>query len=357
MAPLAEDPEGSSCSSSPPQAVPAAGRRNQCSGTSTPILQHGPADVPMSTPRRKGALARGYESRFGSAIFDAHSPPASAQQSPRIARKPGVQNFTDPTNPLGRNLSKAMANIEEARADAGRAGARTRNPCMIPVTQQNGTTPERQKIVPYRYGHHDWKPAKRCPDGSCTPSSNVHAAGSPRASEGTAGVLSMPRTDAGYVRPVLENYLNDMKRCSKTLRSVPPSPSMDQQRVNVEAPSIVPSPKSASDTCRRSRSCSIDRNVNEQTNSTDAYGFARKRSVSRDGTRSSSSDFLYHTSKEPQVATTRPSPQQEKAERRFEEVVSHMKSFQPEARKQFDAFKARSYNSTGLLDNHSPVIA
>lgn len=355
MAPLAEDPEGS-CSSSP-QAVRAAGRRNQCSGTSTPMLQHGPADAPLSTPQRKGALARGYESRFGSAIFDGHSPPASAHQSPRIARKLGVQNFTDPTNPSGRNLSKAMANIEDARADPGRAGARTRNPCMIPVVQQQGTAAERQKTVPYRYGHHDWKPAKRCPDSSSTPSSNVHAAGSPRASEGTAGVL-MPRADAGYARPVLENYLNDMKRCGKALRSVPPSPSMDQQRVNSEAPSIVPSsPKSESDTYRRSRSLSLDRSVNEQTHSTDPYGFAKKGAVSRDWTRSSSSDFLYHTSKEPSVATPRPSPRQQSANRRFEEVVSHMKNFQPEARKQFDTFKARSYNSTGLLDNHSPVIA
>eukprot|EP00930_Biecheleria_cincta_P098291 TRINITY_DN89962_c0_g1_i1.p1 TRINITY_DN89962_c0_g1~~TRINITY_DN89962_c0_g1_i1.p1 ORF type:complete len:357 (-),score=49.40 TRINITY_DN89962_c0_g1_i1:79-1149(-) len=356
MAPFAEESEGS-CRSSP-QAMRAAGRRNQCSGSSTPILQHGSADIPVSTPQRKGALARGYESRFGSAIFDAQSPLSSAQQSPRIARKLGVQNFTDPTNPSGRNLSKAMANIEEARADVRRAGARTRNPCMIPVGQQNGTTPEHQKIVPYRYGHHDWKPAKRCPDVACAPSSHVHAAGSPRASDGAAGVLSMPRADAGYVRPVLENYLNDMKRCSKALRSVANSPSMNQQRANVETSSILPSDtKSESDTYRRSRSLSLDRSVNEQSSSTDPYGFARKRSVSRDWTRSSSRDFLYHTTKEPQVATPRPSPRQEKADRRFEEVVSHMKNFQPEARKQFDAFKSRSYNSTGLLDNHAPVIA
>lgn len=360
MAPYAEDGEGS-CSSSL-QATPAAGRRNQGSGTSTPTLQQSPADVAMSSPQRKGALARGYESRFGTAIFDANSPPASAQQSPRIARKPGVQNFTDPTNPLGRNLSKGMANIEGARADVGRAGARTHNPCMIPVSQQSGANSERQKIVPYRYGNHDWKPAKRCPDVACVPNGNVHAAGSPRASEGAASVLSMPRSDAAgqrrQARPVLENYLNDMKRCSKSLRAVPPSPSMDLKRMNAEAASILPSERKAeNDTYRRSRSMSMDRSVNDQSDSHDAYGFARKRSISRDWTRSSSRDFLYHTVKEPQVATPRPSARQEKADRRFEEVVSHMKEFQPDARKHFDAFKARSYNSTGLLENHSPVIA
>ncbi|OLQ01350.1 hypothetical protein AK812_SmicGene15902 [Symbiodinium microadriaticum] len=43
-----------------------------------------------------------------------------------------------------------------------------------------------------------------------------------------------------------------------------------------------------------------------------------------------------------------------KADQRFAEVVAYMKEMKPEVRRCFSAYKARDYDSTGLLYNISP---
>eukprot|EP00438_Fugacium_kawagutii_P007609 Skav221450 [mRNA] locus=scaffold1700:75504:97976:- [translate_table: standard] len=137
--------------------------------------------------------------------------------SPRSGRKPGLQSFTDPMNPFARTMSKAMTNLQEtvqgsaglgggwerfsseARADPQRAGARTKNPGMIPVNEggDRGSLSLGSLVVGrggfavYRYGGVEYKPQKRCPDMSgCptpAPSPRSQLAPSPRSSPGTGG--------------------------------------------------------------------------------------------------------------------------------------------------------------------------
>eukprot|EP00434_Breviolum_minutum_P044390 symbB.v1.2.039641.t1/scaffold6700.1/size16098/1 len=210
--------------------------------------------------------------------------------SPRSGRKPGLQTFTDPKNPFARNMSKAMTNLQEARADPLRAGARTKNPGMIPEYQCPFPAVEVLQGLPfavYRYGGVDYKPQKRCPDISgCptpAPSPRSQLAPSPRSSPGAADALRMDNKCA----TALGNYLNDMKRCRTSLRAIPGTPSATLQRKNDEC-SFLPAERadrrSSFDDIqrspRRSRSLSVEPNLYEEGRASDPYGFSRKRPVS-----------------------------------------------------------------------------
>ncbi|CAJ1339374.1 unnamed protein product [Effrenium voratum] len=203
-------------------------------------------------------------------------------QDPDTSIERQVQTFTDPMNPFARNTSKAMTNLQEARADPARAGARTRNPGMIPAAEGS----DRLGFSVYRYGHHVYRPQKRISDvfpGSpsstmVTPAPSPRNVPSPRSSQGATEALRSGKPITATT--ALENYLNDMKRCSTSLRNVPPTPSADLQRMNNEL-TFLPSERGKGDALkRRSRSLSVDRSMHEESSSSDAYGFARKRPVS-----------------------------------------------------------------------------
>ncbi|CAE8620988.1 unnamed protein product [Polarella glacialis] len=301
----------------------------------------------MVTPRRRGSLAAGYEGRFGSSIFQAQEKcPPQAAQTPRSARKSGVTVFTDPMNPFARPSSKAIVKVEDARSDHLRAGARTNNPRFIPVEggERQVASDGRQKLVAYRYGHHEWRPSKRCPDASPT-----DAPLSPRASRGAREVLA-PES-AG--KSVLYNYLNDMKQCKSSLRAVPSVPSAALQRFNSDRHEV---PSMRVHRPERARSLSVDRcHVQAESDKVDSYGFAKKRPVSGQWTSRSNRELLHHE-EQATVMTPRTERLHAQADKRFVEMVTHMKEANPNVRKHFEQYKDRNQNTAGLLDNHSPVI-
>lgn len=266
-----------------------------------------------------------------------------AMLSPRSGRKPGLQSFTDPMNPFARTMSKAMTNLQEARADPQRAGARTKNPGMIPVTEGG----DRLRFSVYRYGGVEYKPQKRCPDISgCptpAPSPRSQVAPSPRSSPGATEALRMDNK----CTTALENYLNDMKRCRTSLRVVPAMPSAQLQRKNHEN-LFVPFRRSSFDGSdapqaqRRSRSLSVEPNLYEEGRACDPYGFSRKRLVSG-ASNYSNRELLYHLATERPEAPT-PTPR-----------ASSVQENKPEMSRCLSAYKARNIDSTGLLYSASPV--
>jgi len=209
------------------------------------------------SPRSRGALAKGYEGRYGTTTFLNHADDKESVASSRPSRKQGVTTFTDPMNPFARALSKQITRIEAARDDNDRAGARTRNPGMIPRNGHVGCSERavsedgRHPLVAHSYSTPgDWRPAKRCPDHSPVASPGAVIVGtprsmtsdyeprSPRCSEGMAATLpdgSTPgKKNSGRFILVSENYLNDMKPTVKSRRPVTDKPSNNLQRMNDE---------------------------------------------------------------------------------------------------------------------------
>lgn len=371
-----------------------------------------------TSPRKRGALAKTYEGRFGtSAVTTQESSPGSATpNSGRPSRKPGVQKFTDPMNPFAREYSKKMTHVEDARKDDSRAGGRTRNPGMIPRTDMAGSERAQSEdgrptypFVAHQYScTGDWRPGKRVPEHG-TPCATPVSARSPRCSEGMASTLpdghgaSTARTDghgASTARSnVLENYLNDMKRCQKSLRNVPATPSVYMQRINDErvklpaerrfervAPSysartltnttldassehtfsiaqdLLGGSRPQSARIRRSFSCDprIQRSVaqGEVNEREDNYGFTRKREVNGGWTNGrGTSNLLHHNAghndPQPLSSPRRSERLERKADERFSEMVAHMKAANPEQRLQFEHFKTRSEHSAGLISHQN----
>ncbi|OLQ01353.1 hypothetical protein AK812_SmicGene15907 [Symbiodinium microadriaticum] len=99
------------------------------SGTPSP-----PGESPEATPSGSAhRTLQEHPNRFTLALSEAEK----GCLSPRSGRKSGVQSFTDPMNPFARVTSKAITNLQEARNDPERAGARTRTPGMIPVKESS----------------------------------------------------------------------------------------------------------------------------------------------------------------------------------------------------------------------------
>jgi len=323
------------------------------SGTPSP-----PGESPEATPSGSAhRTLQEHPNRFTLALSEAEK----GCLSPRSGRKSGVQSFTDPMNPFARVTSKAITNLQEARNDPERAGARTRTPGMIPVKESS----DRMQFAVYRYGHHEWRPQKRCPDALVAsprseaegraPATPMPSPMSPRSSQGATEAL---RTGS-KIGTALGNYLNDMKRTRTSLRSMPGTPSAALRRMN-DGSFLLPSERKPCEgfrVSRRSRSLSSDRNLHEQSTSEDPYGFSRKRSVNGRWTSQSNRDFLYHREECQGAPTPRGQGRAQQADQRFAEVVAYMKEMKPEVRRCFSAYKARDYDSTGLLYNISPVLA
>lgn len=317
-----------------------------------------------ASPRTRGTLARGYEGRFGTHMFadgGAASPrsPKAAAATPRSGRKQGLTTFTDPTNPFSRHVSKQITRPEDVRGDGSRAGVRTCNPGHMPSEPGSRERPRtsgddvrtpndgRSKLVVHCYGSQNWRPGKAVPNGS-------HK--SPQSSDGVANLTTKSRpASAGY----LENYLNDMKRCGHSLRSVPGTPSQSLQRMN-DVMTQLPAQRRET----RARSLSVDQSdrkariglvAGAESESEDNYGFTRKRSVDgRWTTRSSRLDILHHENGGESTPLVTPrSTRQTKAEKRFEEVTAHMKAKCAENKAEGHAIKASDRSTGGLLDNES----
>lgn len=363
--------------------------------------------------KTSGTLAKGYEGRFGSPSLTTQdstsqcSTPASARPS----RKPGVTKFTDAKNPSAREASKKMNNIEDFRSDTDRAGGRTRNPGMIPRSSEPRTdmagsekrvSDDGRPTYPFAAHQYstspDWRPGKRCPDFGTPSPTPATSARSPRCSEGMQSAFPDTRANTAS-KGVLGNYLNDMKKTQKSLRSVAPQPSVNLQRMNderVKLPSqrrlernaLVSSCRTLPNTTldvesehtfsisqdllggtrpqsariRRSFSCDprIQRSAaqGEMNEREDNYGFTRKREVRGGWTspRQGTPTLLHHEAghNDPQPVSPRRSERLErKADERFVEMVAHMKAANPEQRLKFEHFKTRSEHSVGLISHNS----
>lgn len=248
--------------------------------------------------------------------------------------------------------------------------------------------------MPYRYSEGTaWRPAKRTVE--CQPqyanllTSFCDDRATPRGGEGAAAALAhdpvkpMPST--------LGNYLNDMKRCKASLRTVPSQASEALQRKNDER--VFLSGERRQKQLARSVSCDssfasargkpgtvVSSVANAESDREDNYGFSTKRGVSGKWTKSASRiDLLHHsgsgghsatrdgfdvlssgsfgggsngslaTSRTVNALVTPRSEQRPEASARFEQMVAHMHSANPAQRKQFETFKTRGENSLGIF--------
>lgn len=252
------------------------------------------------TAQCKRVLTDSYERRFGSPqLLDHTADTYQLLDTPRQGKKYAAPSFSDPRNPSNRTISKRMLRSEAARLEKDRAGARTKNPGVIPmegsVTDRTGVD-GRQRLVPHRYSvTSDWRPAKRMTEPPlCTGLKSQ----SPRCSERVSSALqTMP---AGN-RAVLENYLNDMKRGRTTRRQLNGQPSEALQKIS-DANHCLPAERNER---RRDQTRSLSRDLRRsaESDNEDCYGFTRKRDASGPWTgRSFKADFLYH----PEDHTDRP---------------------------------------------------
>lgn len=351
------------------------------------------------SPRSRGALAKGYEDRFGAVSAIIEQDASFPTSTPRPSRKPGVQSFTDPMNPLGRKLAKQMTRLEDSRNDTDRAGARTRNPGMIPrdfvIGGQERAMSEdgRRPLIAHRYSTSgDWRPGKRCPDyvgsGEPAPSSLCEsldgcsiAPMSPRCGKGVRSIFSDKDKSKSTSNSRLQNYLNDMKRSPAAKRSIPSTPSDQTLRMNDERVKLPAErrqerelfktanstaelfsrtgdePTEKSQSARMLRSYSCDPRFHQRGDTSereDIYGFIRKREVSGKWTKCGGPDLLHHSPGhcDPPSTPRRAERIHAKADQRFAEMVAHMKAAAPEQKAQFEQHKARSECSRDGFMSH-----
>jgi len=152
----------------------------------------------------------------------------------------------------------------------------------------------------------------------------------------------------------LGNYLNDMKRAGKSRRHAVGSPTDDYQRMN-ERLSKLPAQISA----ERTRSCHATAqrrtaSVESEHTESPCYGFTRKGLVC--SARRSVPDILAH--EEHRSLSTPATPRSarlEKADRRFQEIVEHMKTSSSWQKEAFETLKVKGQFTQGLLYSESVV--
>eukprot|EP00434_Breviolum_minutum_P026085 symbB.v1.2.023061.t1/scaffold2037.1/size91541/4 len=69
-----------------------------------------------------------------------------------------------------------------------------------------------------------------------------------------------------------------------------------------------------------------------------------------------SRDLLYHVATEREAFTPAPRAASVQADKRFQEMVAHIKETKPEMSRCLSAYKARNNDSTGILYSPSPVM-
>eukprot|EP00928_Gymnodinium_smaydae_P016990 TRINITY_DN16457_c0_g1_i1.p1 TRINITY_DN16457_c0_g1~~TRINITY_DN16457_c0_g1_i1.p1 ORF type:complete len:377 (+),score=69.39 TRINITY_DN16457_c0_g1_i1:77-1207(+) len=343
----------------------------------------------------KGVLTSCFEEKFGTANPLKQAPHEEPPPPTPRGTKPGLTTFTDAQNPFNRNVSKHIVRIDLTRADATRAGTRTRNPGMIPSERARSAEPG-QRFVPYRFSTGpDYKPSKAV--GSARPAereSPLSSCGEPNSSPPSAAVGRQ-----------LANYLNDMKG-SGTSRRVhkdwAPSPAL--QKMNDRKVKLVTELRSES--CERStgppspaataaaRERAVERGRSASCLPVSPRGpdeeraqmFARKRrpsegpaslaasrsaALAEDGISDTSSVASYGACNTPRLSTTRSFLQHdeddhgtmraaresslrrtqrlEKADKRSERINQHMRTTFTEGRQSFTEFRNRGLQGTGIF--------
>mmetsp|Transcript_78597 Transcript_78597/g.163323 ORF Transcript_78597/g.163323 Transcript_78597/m.163323 type:complete len:531 (+) Transcript_78597:272-1864(+) len=276
----------------------------------------------------------------------------------------------------------------------------------------------RAKAVPHGYGSEGRRPGKATAtyDSTMRSPRGMESTGVGEAI-GAASPASFSGWTSPSKSTALGNYLNDMKRTVCAKRMVPYEPSEQLQRMNerwtklpqdrlarparsqsceIVSPAIgllgttAPSAQFVlinnenSNTCNtassngngdgdgasittcksmpfaaaagRSSSALQRRLANVQSDPTKTveYGFTCKRSVSGRAS-TTSATFLYHQEWTPSTAPTPRSPRQEQADRRFQEVISHMKS-EGSVRDESKYFKSQCDNTQQILHNESVAV-
>jgi len=318
-----------------------------------------------TSPRLRRVLTAGFESRHSTALFQepAAGQPAAA---PRTLRKAGVRDFTDATNPFARSVSKQMTRADEARGDRERAGAPTRSPRVQAALQSAYDCPKtqgedgRHLLVPYRYGGHESRPAKK--------PAPPESASWPAVASDAGKALGGWRACGG----ALENYLNDMKR-TKQARAVPqaapPSPWLQRMTdMRLRLPAEREPSRARSLSCEpatedfwagaQRRSASQSPGDEEHR---EKYGFTRKRVVGGTWTHHAGRlDLLHHPGGDGLAGDVTPrtpnSTRATQAGERFDEVMEHAKAFGPEQRQSFEYVKTKSECTAGLLASEQTVL-
>eukprot|EP00929_Paragymnodinium_shiwhaense_P055567 TRINITY_DN27841_c0_g1_i1.p1 TRINITY_DN27841_c0_g1~~TRINITY_DN27841_c0_g1_i1.p1 ORF type:complete len:389 (+),score=54.39 TRINITY_DN27841_c0_g1_i1:85-1251(+) len=170
---------------------------------------YGDASTSIRSPRLKSS----YEGRFGSPEILLACKTAGAcrdrSPSPLVTPRRGFTSFTDPMNPFDRLQSKKMVSVDAARADGSRAGARTRNPGIIPSVEPSSPSEDTSArfTVVHRFSTcEDFRPGKK----------GVREARGPPEG-GSPGLAAL--ASGGHGR-MLANYLNDMKETTSSRRRV-----------------------------------------------------------------------------------------------------------------------------------------
>mmetsp|Transcript_40849 Transcript_40849/g.94067 ORF Transcript_40849/g.94067 Transcript_40849/m.94067 type:complete len:367 (+) Transcript_40849:103-1203(+) len=302
---------------------------------------------------RRGDLAKDYEAR-NSAVHKIwrQNLENAAPETPRPARKPGLRTFTNPTNPFERSSGIRVPSMDEMRQDADRAGARTKNPGILPA-ERSATNEERRTSPHFYSAPADWRRQKRC-------------VAPPNGGRSSAGVMSIllgqdpdvAESTSSKQRPpaILQNYLNDMKKCSGAKRTGPSTPSAEYQRMmdrRVQLPAerevaeMLPasarpfgadsdygSPRASPRRLTRSVSC--EPWLREPSNG----GFQRRRQVLGSWTRSTSADVFHHNG-EATVTPRRFERLERAASAQFDVAVEHMRSTLPAQRNLFNECRAQ----------------
>jgi len=212
-------------------------------------------------------------------------------------------------------------NMDALHAEPDRAGRPTRNPGVMVYQADTGErlcSEARQGPMRHCYSSQGYRPSKRNPEAGVR---------LPRSSEGVAATLTSSPSVFSHQRSgqsqfvTLENYLNDMKRCSASLRTVPYTPSSVLQRMNDERV-LLP----ADTQHRRARSSSRESRATEQSDQEEQYGFIRKRPVTGAWTGSSmTNDLLHHCGDSRHSTPSRVERVENPCTPNFDDIVAHMK--------------------------------
>eukprot|EP00927_Polykrikos_kofoidii_P013332 TRINITY_DN15803_c0_g1_i2.p1 TRINITY_DN15803_c0_g1~~TRINITY_DN15803_c0_g1_i2.p1 ORF type:complete len:360 (-),score=46.10 TRINITY_DN15803_c0_g1_i2:107-1186(-) len=329
------------------------------------------------TPQRSGALTSTYEGKFGTK--DVLSPDPQAYEKPFTPRgRPGLTNFTDPSNPFNRNLSKNIVSMDSSRGDLTRAGVRTRNPGVmihsVALERAQSADGTKSAQVPFGYSNPgDYRPQRKA-FGNGKQESPLQAV---VASTSKAGTMSA----RGPPGKALANYLNDMKSTASSRRMQKDwGPSdvlqrMNDRKVKLTAERCDVSREKAPPERRTEPGC-----VPLSARGEDEKMFARKRRPSQTGTTfpaagaasgtcsprplSSSMSWspgsqcdtlggsLDHAglsmSKRREASLNR-TQRTEQADARTEQLHNHMRHNSPGHKYNFEFIKARSVQGTGVF--------
>jgi len=274
--------------------------------------------------RRRGGLAKDFESRFSSLAKE--NLPASID---RRQRKPRTITFTDPRNPFDRHLAKATVRLEEWRKDMDRAGSRTQKPGdnlgdrTMELLRADGIE---HRCVPHRF--------------SLRPHN--------RGSEDDKSLLAPLQRGS-----VLDNYLNDMKKCTSAVRRVATVSREGEIEKMAGGCSLAFHESSAKAVPERRCGRGMVRSVSCEPGSTkeaeweNVHGFPRYGKVMGAWTRSSSHDMLHHVNDEKPARTPR-TARVARDDMRFEEIVQHMSNHFSERRTASADVRTRSQAGTGV---------